>query len=237
LNSYTLLIPDGEQFVKRAIEPFVGAVAPALRRQVGGLFGQEIAHSVQHARYWDNLRAQGFAIDRFLRVYRTLCFRVVEPMLWPRLKLSVAAGTEHLNAFIAEIGLEDELLAGADPELRALFEWHYAEEIEHKEVAYDVLAQIAPSYPLRIAGLLLATSNFLVFLGAGTAWLLAAEGQLARRSTLADTARFLFTRERFVPRLLRAMAAYARPNFHPRQVPNEHLAERVFARLDAGGSR
>jgi hypothetical protein len=238
LNAYTLISPEGEKFVHRALRDFAMKVeAPLLRRQLAGLFAQEMSHSVEHARFWEPMRAQGFSIDGFIRLTSFISYKLTEPLLSDELRLATAAGVEHINAFIAEVGLEGDLLEGAEPSLRELFEWHYAEEIEHKSVAYDLLQAVAPGRALRIAGLGLAAMNFVVDLSLGTAWLLAQQGKLLSWPVLREGFTFFWTRERFMPRLLAACVQYCAKGFHPKQVPNDHLAARVLARYATGAGR
>lgn len=62
------------------------------------------------------------------------------------MNLAIIAGFEHLTTLFAEFALETDFLAEAEPKLRELFEWHGAEEIEHKSVAYDVFQNATDSY-------------------------------------------------------------------------------------------
>jgi hypothetical protein len=238
LNSYTLVIPDGEKFIHRTTKKFLDRVDPNLREQVLGLLGQEISHSREHEKFFENLSGQGYRIEGFLSFYRFVFYGVLEKLvgvvLGPKLILSTAAAIEHINAVIAEVGLSNAFLEEADPEVRPLFEWHYAEEIEHKTVVYDVLQQVAPSYLVRAIGLLFAFVTFLGVLSIGTLVLVAQDRKLF--APLRDATTFFFTKERFVPKMAGALADYLRPGFHPDQRDNERLSEEAFRRLGSLGT-
>jgi len=233
LNSYTLIIPEGEKFILRTTKRYVDRVDGELKEQVFGLLAQEALHSKEHERFYDNLRGHGYKIEGYLHGYRFVSYKVMEKvgdlLFGPKLLLSTAAGIEHINAVIAEIGLTHDFLASADPQVRALFEWHYAEEIEHKAVVYDVLQRVAPSYLLRAAGLFFATLTFVGALAVGTAVLLRQDRQLVTRQSLRESARFFFKEPGFLLQYSSAVRAYLRRQFHPNERDNDHLAERVFA--------
>ena len=233
MNSYTLIIPDGEKFILRSTRPYAGRLDGELRNRLLGLGAQEALHSREHERFYANLRIQGYKVDGYLTAYRFISYKVLEKlgllMFGPGLMLSTAAAIEHINAVIAEIGLTNQFLAGADRQVRPLFEWHYAEEIEHKAVCHDVLQQVAPSYLLRVTGLFFATVTFVNFLFIGTAVLLAQDRQLASGKSLREAARFFFKKPGFVFKYWSAVRMYLHRRFHPDDRDDYQLAEEIFA--------
>ena len=52
--------------------------------------------------------------------------------------------------------------------MRRLFLWHFAEEIEHKEVVFKLLQRVSNSRLLRAAGLFASWATFLFYLAVGT---------------------------------------------------------------------
>jgi len=235
LNSYTLIIPDGEKFIARTTKRYVDRVDPELRERLLGLLGQEISHSREHEKFFDNLTEQGYRIGGFVSAYKFAMYSVLEKLISSlmgrKLLLSTAAAIEHFNAVIAEVGLTNGFLDEADPGVRPLFEWHYAEEIEHKAVVFDVLRQVAPSYPVRAIGVVFATCTFMGALLIGTMVLVAQDRKLFDRECLRDAAQLFFSKERFVPKLLVAFRDYLRRGFHPDQHDSYPLAWEVFERL------
>ncbi len=63
--------------------------------------------------------------------------------------LAVIAGFEHLTSGLAEIALRYDTLINAYCKMKALWEWHAAEQIEHKTLAFDFLQVIDNGYWLR----------------------------------------------------------------------------------------
>jgi hypothetical protein len=179
-NGVSILFPMGERFFVRSVRHYEKAIAgdPGLLAQVKGFYGQEGRHAGMHEKHFEVLRAQGFEIDRFLAVYRRVAFEMIEPLASPALRLSVTAALEHYTALMADNALRDGFLATADPAMKALLLWHAAEEIEHRAVAFDVLQHVQPSYPLRVAGMAVATGLLVGFWTAASLVLLRQDGAL-----------------------------------------------------------
>jgi hypothetical protein len=111
-----------------------------------------------------------------------------------------------------------------------LLRWHACEEIEHKSVAFDVLQEVDPRYRVRVAGLVIATIGLLGFWRLATRQLIAqdlAAGRITRAELRAQRrqARARGQDQAFV---LRAIAAYLRPCFHPDDHDNYALARRYL---------
>jgi len=235
LNSYTLIIPEGEKFIHRSTKRYLGQMDSNLKEQILGLLSQEILHSKEHERFFGHLYHHGYKIDGYLRQYNFLLYRVLEPffrlLFGPKILLSTAAGLEHINAFIAEIGLSENFLSDAHPDVRALFEWHYAEEIEHKSAVFDVLKSVDHSYFLRAAGMAFATFTFFGALSAGTMMLLFQDRKLHNKNVLKEAINFFFFKQKFFFKFVTVCRDYLAPTFHPTQRDNFHLAAKVFERL------
>ena len=111
--------------------------------------------------------------------------------------------------------------------MRALLLWHAAEEIEHRSVAFDVLAQMEPSYALRMAGLVLATATLSGFwIGAAT-MLLWQDRKSLFASLRKDLQNIAAVRDRNKDRglFLPGILSYLRRDFHPSRVDLDKLAQ------------
>jgi predicted metal-dependent hydrolase len=229
VNGVNLLFPAGERFFVRSVRRFLDRIAddPALVEQVRGFAGQEGRHAQAHERFFETLEAQGYDTKRFLRVYEAIDYGVVERIAPAQLSLAATAAAEHFTAIMAENVLVADVFAEADPALRKLLLWHAAEEIEHKSVAFDVLARVNPSYALRMAGLALAGTMLATFWIGGALTLLAQDGisPLSVARTLAKAERQPFSDHVFG----RAIREYARRGFHPSQNDNYALARAFLA--------
>lgn len=235
-NGLNLVFPDGERFFVRSVRHYLPEVQdPELRDRVKRFFGQEGQHAREHERLLEILRAQGYDIDRFLHPYRHLAYEILAPALPAKLRLSITAALEHFTASFAVHALSSGMLErNAPPVLAELLMWHAAEEIEHKDVAFDVLQLVDSSYALRVAGLVVAVLALWGFWTHATVELLRQEPDF----DLGRVAREWVSRGAQGQGPSSAMPAaflqYLAPDFHPNKVANDELA---LAYLEAIGRR
>ncbi len=239
LNALSSVFPDGEAFFVRSVQHFRERIDdPRLLREVQGFAGQEAQHSRQHDRHLELLVAQGYtALVRLNRMAdRGMRFGNRH---WPRFSLASTASVEHLTALLARRILADDsaFTAAMDPRMAALWRWHALEEAEHKAVAYDVLQHVAPGRAIRGLALLLNTVGLFVEALVRTLYMLARDGVLLRRTTLASGRRFLFGRDGLLRGQGRAYVAWFRRDFHPDQIDDAALIEAWRERIGASGSR
>lgn len=228
LNSLTLLLPDLEQYIIRNITRQLKEINyPYLKQEVRAFISQEGQHSLQHTKFWDNLRSCGYEIDSYINWVRNSLFKTLERRLNLNLNLAIIAGIEHLTTLVAEIALEKEFMTAAEPKLRELFEWHALEEIEHKSVAFDVLQSATNSYPVRIVGMLIANILVLSCLNFGVAMLLYQDKKLLDKKVWQESSQFWFTREKFLSRAFLHSIEYLKKDFHPDQRNNLFLIQQV----------
>jgi predicted metal-dependent hydrolase len=229
LNVYTLLVPENERYYIRRLKRAMPQIEDAaLKRELLKFFRQEGLHGLAHERYWKNLEAQGLRYRGFLRLVNGFLYRVIEPALPQKLHLAIVAAIEHINAYLGHIFLARGLLRDADERLRLLFEWHFAEEIEHKAIAYDAFRAAGGNYPVRLLSALLAFPLFYAINTIGTFYLVAQDGALFSPRTWRDGFDFLF-RKGVARDTLGFIAAYLRPDFHPWHTADYELARRFFS--------
>jgi predicted metal-dependent hydrolase/enoyl-CoA hydratase/carnithine racemase len=234
LNSYTLLVPGNEGFYIRTLRRCQSQLQdPELLEKLEKFVRQEAQHGVGHRRCWRMLDRQGYRYQSFVKAVEAFAYGLVERITPLKLSVSMVACIEHANAYIGHEFLEQQLLAYSETDLRALFEWHFAEEIEHKGVSYDVLKAVAPSYIMRLAGVLLTLPLFYLILSIGAARLAAQDGSLWTSKFWRGAWQHLWSRDRMVQRTLRHIAAYLRPGFHPWQENDSALASAAIARWSA----
>jgi predicted metal-dependent hydrolase len=245
VNGVNLLFPGGERFFVRSVRHYLDRVTPDLAERVRTLFfAQEGRHAQAHEKLFDAMRVQGYDIDPLLTRYHRIAYDWIEKASPPAVRLSVTVAVEHFTATMAEGALTARSLEPADPEVRHLLEWHAVEELEHKAVAFDVLEQVAPSYALRMIGLIVATVTL------GSFWIFATRELLHQDgSSLREAARELRAlREAAVDRderdphetivrgvFLRGIREYIRPGFHPMNRDHEKLIAETLSRLATEG--
>ncbi len=235
-NAYTLLIPNGERFIIRSCRHYLNRTAPELREELEGLFFQEGAHSREHRRVLEAMHAGGLSLDVFRAIIEWLSYRVLEPLTPAKFHLATAAAIEHHNAVIATFFLDQDLLKGVRTgEMRRLFLWHFAEEIEHKETVFKLLQSISRSWLLRVIGLFFSFSTFLLYWALGTFLL-----GLKTRSVFTGA----FWKEGFgqvrgckglFSALVKESWRYMKPEFHPSLKESRTLLVSALAELERLG--
>lgn len=227
-NGVNLLFPWGERFFVRSVRHYLDRIDdPELAAQARGFFAQEGRHAHAHERFFEVMEAQGYRIRPFLERFQSVADRL-ESVLPPALNLAGTAAQEHFTALLAEAALGAGLLDKADPTMKQLLLWHACEEIEHKAVAFDVLQKINPSWSLRMAGLTLGGITLGIFWFLATRELLRQDGLSGRK--IRGRLLRLRGEHRILEIFARGIRDYARPDFHPWQNDNRHLAEGYLRR-------
>ena len=228
------LFPHGEEFFVKTVRANRHGIGDdeVLRRQVNAFIGQEAMHGREHRALNDALAAVGYpteAIDRGTKVVSDKLLK-----LPGTLPLAVTAAAEHLTGTIAPVFLEhqgtiDVFLSNGD-ELATLVRWHALEELEHKNVAFDVFERVDGRYWVRALGF----GAMLAWYGTYglTSWIKAV------RKDERITARHRRTWLRNVRRQGvvslrsgRELLGYLKPGFHPDDTDTDELVERWRVRL------
>ena len=232
LNAYTILVPANEGFYMRTLKACMPRIRDEqLHARCRKFIHQEAQHGVAHTRYWDNLDTQGYRFRTFEKNVDKLVFRAMEKFGPISLRVSLVSCVEHINAYIGHEFLSQDILAQADPRMKDLMEWHFAEEIEHRRVAFDLLQALAPNYGLRVLGFALTAGLFYSLMCAQAISLLAQDGILWRKETWRQVRSHMGPKHRMVRRTLGHLLDYLQPGFHPSQTGNDALAEEVLNRL------
>lgn len=240
LNSLHVVFPEGEKLFIRSVKFFQDQIDdPQLKARVKGFIGQETQHMAQHERIWDTLESQGVNVREYDAWYSKNAYEVVEGTirkicgeeLYKRLALAVTCGLEHYTATLAEVAIDPEInaLEGFDENMKALLLWHAAEEIEHKAVAFDVMQLVDGSPITKNAGMLIATWALLYYGAIGTVKFMLEDKELKLTELPSALAQKAPKLAKVVAAMLPKLLEYLRPDFHPNQMANDHLASEYFA--------
>lgn len=238
LNTWTAIFPDAERyFVRWSKKALADVTDPKIRKDIQGFIGQETMHATQHEKLWDILKQQGYNLDPVIWFVNRVAFHWIEKAIPDKANYALVAGLEHFTAMFGEIYFENpELMEKMHPEMRRLFEWHAAEEIEHKAVAYDQLLAIDDSYALRTTVMNVAVVGFYLVTFGNTLYLMAQDRSifnLKEWQTIVDVffGKYDLARKTFVKFL-----EYYKPDFHPWDNQNYHLAEPALKQYEKQAS-
>jgi predicted metal-dependent hydrolase len=128
----------------------------------------------------------------------------------------------------------DDLLAKSDPKVVRLWQWHLAEEFEHKTVCYDVYHALFGGYFMRIYGLLYAMKHLGGFTKRAAAIMLEEDRKCMDAAQLkASKAREKAFRKRQAAYMLPQMLKILSPFYNPRHRPQPMGTVEVLSEVDA----
>ncbi|MFA5122138.1 metal-dependent hydrolase [Zavarzinia sp.] len=230
-DGMSIMFPEGEKFFIESVkENAADLTDPVLRAEVQNFAMQEGLHSREHHRYNDVVAKRTGAV--VTRLEEGVKFRLDLVRRWfgPKRRLAATAALEHFTAILADYLLtHPEALEAADPEIARLWLWHAIEENEHKAVAFDVMAAVAPGiggYFLRTRSMVFTTLTFSFFMARHILAILRAD--LGRRPGFRHYSallRLFWGRGGVIPATLLPWLAYFRPGFHPWDHDNRKLLD------------
>jgi predicted metal-dependent hydrolase len=214
-DAFSSMLPVGERlFIDSLRRAAAELVDPELDALVASFAHQEGVHTREHRRYNERLRAQGYDIDGWDRAQKRMIDRL-RALADVRIPLAVTVAAEHVTATVGQAVLAHDLLAGAHPEMKAFWEWHSAEEIEHKGAAFELFTRVGGGPNLRRAIMAWALLIITARTGYRCAHMLRREGKLLDRATWKSAAGFLFGDTGLVARVAPDFRAFFRRDFHP----------------------
>ena len=218
-NALSATFPRGEAFFIEAVKAHREGANPKLEAEIRAFVRQEINHTREHIAFNKLAENAGYdikAIDE--RVREMLELTKGRPAI---ANLAVTMALEHYTAMMAH-----EFLANpahfdqADPEVRAMWQWHAIEEIEHKGVAYDTWNHATRNWSawkrwkVRSLVMVSVTGRFFKNRWVDSINLLAQDG-ITGLKAYWGLFKYLTVSPGVVRRIFPAWLAYFKPGFHP----------------------
>lgn len=232
VNAASLAMPYLEPYLIKTMRAARERIAdPVLQRALDEYVAQESMHFGQHRRFNDTLIARGYRCIEALQSRMAADYARLGATRSLEFNLAYAEGFESMALAIGEMLIEDRacLFGDSDSGVASLVLWHFMEEIEHKNVAFDVFEHLVGGYFRRVHGFLHATLHIFMLTRGGYRALLKEDGlwsSLRSRLALAKLLGRIFVR--LTPKLLRILV----PGYDPRQVADPPWAlawSRLFA--------
>lgn len=244
-NVMHITLPEGERAMVQALSDALPLVDDErLRDEMIGFIGQEEIHSTSHEDLHAYLDAHGLDTGPIVGKLEWLVDRVFHrPGLkgrarhaWLCERLALSAALEHYTAVMGQWVLDADALDGAmHPMMLDLVRWHGAEEVEHRNVAFDAYMHVDGSYFRRARTGVMASVLLLVIF----AW---ATAHLYRNDPTRHQQRFWLrqlvdgVRKGLIPsgtHFITEIPVYLRRDFHPSQMGSLDQALRYLARSPA----
>lgn len=217
-NAMSITFPLGEKFFIDSVRYFSDQIEdPKLNEDIRGFCGQEGFHRREHQRYNEALCSQrGYD----LQVMEGRLERNIQrgyKYMTPLQRLAGTAALEHITAILAESILSeyDPMIYNTDPSMQALWQWHAAEEMEHKAVAFDVYRAVGGTEKMRKRAMRQATFFLMLDIMMGLMHMLRKDKKLWSLRTWREGWKTLFAKGGILRRLWPAYKEYYREGFHP----------------------
>ena len=237
-EALSLIIPPGERFFIRSVQHFAGQVSdPDLKRQIQAFSGQEAMHSKETCRSLELLEKRGFPAAEFMKWHDSVIRRWERWLPFPSVHLRSTAALEHYTSVIAVWYLTsrygDENLP---PAIRDLWNWHTAEELEHKAVAFDLIEEVAPSgYLTRVVGYIIPL--FLLWFACQKAIRMFLKwGGLSKAEIRKERKKARRIRRSLFSVKMPHLWDFLKPGFHPNNLDDGSLGRQVLTKQDEGTS-
>lgn len=218
-NALSMSFPIGEQFFIDSLRAGVAMLPPdereELKSEIQGFVAQEATHRQIHKRFNDHLLASGMRNGWEARIVRRLGYI---KKLSPKHHVAITAAYEHFTAVMsAWILKHPERLEGTEERYKRMWLWHASEEIEHKDVAFDLFQRIDGRDKVRRRWMARVTLIFFVDAFLQTLSNLRRDGTLWRWSTWRSAWRLLMGEHGLFTESYPLWKDYFRPDFHPSQ--------------------
>ena len=229
VNGASLAMPYLEPYLIWAIRRGLEHIDdPALVDVAKAYCGQEGQHFGLHRRFNERLIAAGYSELRAIEAQMERDFARLRETKSLAFHLSYAAGFETMALAVGHWLVDERttLFGGSDSRVASLILWHFVEEIEHKNAAFDVYQHVVGRPLYRVYGLLYATVHIVTY------------SRRAYRTMLIKDGRWWSPRSRlrlwrrvggFLARVLPHMARCALPGHDPRDVPDPPWVRRWIA--------
>ena len=160
VNAASLAMPFLEPYLIRTMKKALPKIKDqALHAEIKDYIGQEAQHYQQHKKFNDILKASGYPDLEGLESQMADEFENFDKNKSLEFNLAYASGFESMALALGHwlIKNREYLFGGSDSRVASLVLWHFVEEIEHKNAAFDAYQAIHGKYWYRIYGTFFAT--------------------------------------------------------------------------------
>ena len=227
-NAMSITFPLGEQFFIDSVRHYSDQIKdPKQVADISGFCGQEGFHRREHDRYNKALcESRGYDLA-YLEKRLEKNIALTKKWMSPLHQLAMTVALEHITAIMAESALaEDNPITDIpDNTMRELWNWHAAEEMEHKSVAFDVYRAVGGTEKLRKRMMRWATFFLVIDVMVGVVHMLRKDKKMWNLRLWAQGWKFLFYKDGILRRVWPAYREFFREGFHPWQRDTRNLLD------------
>ena len=237
VNGGSVILPYFEPCIIDAIRAALPHITdPVLLREAKAWISQESQHFRQHHRFNQLLIAKGYPQVRELEKQFAHDYGQITKTKPLKFQVAYAAGLETMALAVGHMVIEDRdyYFRDADPAIASLWLWHLVEEIEHKNVAFDVYQHLYGDYWYRVYGLVYGMLHNFRRLRQAYIVLLKADGLWGKWKTRWAIKKVAF---RLLARMLPQVVKHALPGHSPAKVVDPAWMQEWIALYDQGEQR
>lgn len=230
MNVLAAYLPYGERFFIHCVKSFAHKIQePKLKTDISAFLKQEAYHGREHSRLFKRTIATHYP-NLDVSKYKFWITGTIAFLGGKKFRLAMAAAGEHYTAVVANAFLKyPDCFENMPKDLAIVWKWHAIEELEHKEVVFNMLKPLKIGYLMRSTAFLLMTviqisSYIRPFL------------HMVKHDKLLFSLGFYQSIAQYF-RSLRAESfrnywAYLKPSFHPSQQDTDQLIQNWILRLN-----
>ncbi|KGN32112.1 metal-dependent hydrolase [Knoellia sinensis KCTC 19936] len=246
-NVMHLVLPEGERAMADVLGRALDQIEdPRLKEELIGFIGQEETHASSHESFRHYLEAHGVDIPRVTGVMAQIMDKIFGEHdltgraadAWFKERLGLYAAAEHFTAVVGEWLIDNAEFdrVGVDPTMLDLLRWHGAEEMEHRNVAFDVYQYVDGGYARRVRTAIVASAGLLTLWLWASRFLYVNDPRIERPRRPMPLAFIRSARRGLIPGIgfvLREIPPYVRRDFHPSKMGPIDKAVRYLANSPA----
>jgi len=166
--SYCLLVGPAERFIVRTASKSMRTISnEELQEELRACFFQEVKHAESHEVFSDRYFDEHPIIKKFYDFSSFINYKCIDKLAPHALKLSIASAMEQLNSEISYWGLKNVDSLHCPDDFKEMLCWHFVEEIEHREVVFDLLKEVKTGRATYLAGIGLVLFSFSFWITVG----------------------------------------------------------------------
>jgi predicted metal-dependent hydrolase len=215
VNGASLAMPFLEPYLIRTMRKSLEKIdSEKLRVEVKLYMGQEAQHYQQHRKFNDILIANGYTELLDIEAQMKAEFQDFEENRSLKFNMAYACGFESMALGIGHWLVADRnfLFGGSDTRVASLILWHFVEEIEHKNVAFDAYQAVYGNYFYRVFGTVFAALHVMKFSRKAYRVMLKKDGLWG---SLQSRWNLFKMSARFIGKMLPPMVLACLPGHHP----------------------
>ena len=225
-DSNSIAIPIAEEYIVKLLNHVTPNIKDQkLLKRKELLAEEESAHALVHTSYNRMLEQEGYRVKHYRESLVRLRGRA-ERHLSQKWQLAFCASLEHLTACTGLIILEKGVIeTGVDERMRKVWLWHSLEEMDHRDIMFDIYKYFGGGYLRRVA--------MMMFLATLVLWeqfkirngLLWQSGHFFDWGVRKNSWKFLWGKNGFHRHMAEELLKWMHPNFHPLQIKYQKALE------------